>query len=1312
MNSLEKIFYSIKSSNTKEMKLYSTRELIKQLREYADHTLYILKNIYSLVSSENTHNRLCGAKLLHALPWFEYAFDFGIDTSVKTSDYVYLQSKELQVDSGPRKDVKGEIKKFLKLEHVGAEFVENNDIIEQGFVSIRLKTADVNEKNIENVYDFFEAINLILLSPDWFKRHGGFLSYCAIVATANNWDFDKDIEHNTSNGTNTSRIEEGKLAVNPIKVVLSGDLFNKIFEIFKNDKFNDFVGDVTSSPVKEAACLLLKYIYPLLDNKLVIFEITHLLTSKDWQEQFSALLALSQLKSHFNQDLIDGTDLLDNFVSLLIGLLQSPDEDVKFLSADLLTYIVVHFKVPETVLSQILDVCWGEISGDVDVSHASILILFRVICCKGNVPPLLSFAPLYPCFTSHSSTIRASALALAQVFDGDEFRYLLAEAILLETSGSYIQADILRSKIPGAEGSFATHFLRIISQGILKPYNEDDFACYDELFFTVDGIKSVGVPSNMNNRAVLFDILLDINNAEHCSETLLGETYKALYEHRRRIGKSSSSEQLPASEEHINQISDVQIVQESIEDDFKLYHSLKKMPIKEFKAITNDPFYRTVYTNCTETFIELLRLKVAQNIFSVADLSSYIILENSTEMLKIFIQFIQKSPHIEKICEKFIDLIIKLSQEARKVIPETPDSKRSKTKSEVQISYTQEITLRAVSNLKTFFSILGLNIIKLSTFKYLLEHQDRLVFFEECAEFLNGDNSIDQIFSEALEKGNAKIINKFLSNMNYNCQFVRRMLKNFDSGLLSQTIEHSNPSFNIVFVKPVLQAGSASSNLLSRILCSLHFTTDETIQDEYLINLIETEREEVKMLVNPSAIKEYNIEIPMSIDLRGYQKEGIKWISFLSRFNLNGVLADDMGLGKTVQTLCYVLNEMYSKKTNRRLLILCPASLSTHWQEEIRRVFNIEATICDSKCSGKSSRIAIMSYDMFRRDTSLDGIKWYFTVFDEGHLLKNRGTVLYAKCKRIIAEHMIILTGTPVHNSTEDLFSLFEIIQPGYLGDESTFSSQYGCRVTEKNVQAMEARLEALHKKTVPFIMRRLKSEVLTDLPPKIIKDLAVEMDGKQEELYKKISSGCKDGEFEGYASLKSSGLSILKDSLKAASHPFYFSKDIGSAKTATLLELFSMCGNSKVLVFFQLKSTIDYVIEESGLSNYLRLDGSVPVNQRGNVVTRFNTEAVPYLFLTTAIGGLGLNLTAADVVVFYEHDWNPFNDLQAMDRAHRLGQKKTVNVFRLICKGTIEEKVMNYQNFKLYVANTIVTQQNNDIQKMETKDILEKFQQ
>lgn len=1379
MNALEKMFNSIRSAPSKELKLYSTRELMRQLSEYEEHTLYILKNLYQLLTSESFLNRICGAKILNRMTIFEYVLEFHL-SSAKASDYVYLQFKDIKEDeelSNVRQ--KSVIKKMLSLEHVETEFLDAMEL-EKGVGGHVHKTAEYREKDIENVYDFFEAIGLILLSPDWFKRHGGFVAYCAMISSSDPFG-DMDA---SSTSVCLESCAKHIMREDKIKIKLSGDLFNKIFEILKNDKFNDFEDDITSSPVRESASLLLKIIYPLLSNDLILFEITNLLTSESWQEQFSGLIALSHLKEYFSEELVTSRTFetagnKHTLVDLLIVLLDSDDEDVKYISADLLNDVILRFVGKRNAdVDTICRKCWEQIEDEVDIAHskASLIILLRTIYDKFSLPSPESFAPLYPCFTSSVQLIRNCVLELSRIFDGTEFLYLLAESILLEphNENGCCKAEckmvpkgleILQAKVNGATlpvlRDFGNHFFGIISSDIGMPYKEDDFGCYEEAFFTVDGIKSIGGVHILNNRAILFSVIRGISGIDGSTTTLLGSSLCSLYRH---LCSNRDSDAKRAKVRENIALKDV--LMESVDYDIKAYASLRRMPVQEFKAMIEDPFYHTLYPLCHEYCLEYIRMVACANLNVVVDFSPYFVLESSAKFLRIVLDAIfcgtgaHDEHRVNAVVEAAWRLLTSLHEEKEFLEISRRNSELFATECKKQHSrkkhsvyesksksHKEIVSEQAIDNLTVFFEVLGCRLLSLNVFESIMISSDRLVFFEHTIQFylschVGTRTQIVDIFNEALEKRNVAILKAFISSIEFNCLFVKHVLQTLDILLLSSLLDYSDPSFNVLFVKPVLRSMHADTpeasrmkvqGMLSRIICSLHFSPNPKIADQALLNLIAQEKEDVQMMVDPSLIREYDIKVEMKVQLRDYQKEGIKWLSFLSRFNLNGVLADDMGLGKTVQVLTFLVNEMYircggsgSRSANKainsstlRSLIICPSSLCTHWRDELHRYFDVDSTLYEMK-KPKASGITVCSYDTLRRDGFLESIDWFMIIFDEGHVLKNRSTVLYSKVKALRSTKKSILTGTPIHNSVEDIFSLFDIIMPGYFGTESEFLSTYNCKITDKNVQVMESRLDGLHKKILPFIMRRLKSDVLKDLPPKIIKDLIVELNAEQLSLYTKIQQGegqetPTDEQDGGYASLRKMSLVRTKNLLKAASHPSHFNVSIPSSKTSALLDIFTMCGGEnaqrKVLVFFQFKKTIDLVVEELQLTNYLRLDGTVPVSQRGLIASRFNSEPVPYLFLTTSIGGLGLNLTSADTVVFYEHDWNPFNDLQAMDRAHRLGQKNVVNVFRLISKGTIEEKVMNYQNFKLYVAKTLITQQNNEIETMDTKDILERFQ-
>ena len=418
--------------------------------------------------------------------------------------------------------------------------------------------------------------------------------------------------------------------------------------------------------------------------------------------------------------------------------------------------------------------------------------------------------------------------------------------------------------------------------------------------------------------------------------------------------------------------------------------------------------------------------------------------------------------------------------------------------------------------------------------------------------------------------------------------------------------------------------------------------------------------------------------------------------------------------------------------------------------------------------------VVIMSYDALRQDVEYltTNKSFSYCILDEGHAIRNPKARITQAVKKIRAEHRLLLSGTPIQNDVVELWSLFDFLMPGFLGTEREFKTSYGIAgarsaAAKKGGGLTEAgalTMGALHKQVMPFVLRRTKDEVLKDLPPKIIQDVYVDLSVNQKKLYDAFEGssvkseietavsgggGGADGDGTGATSHVFQALQYLR---KLCSHPRLVNggkKAVGgkvsaedaSPKFVALKQILLDAGigrdpdveredqetggfakkesessGHRVLIFTQLKGLLDLVEEElfgtmmRGVS-WLRLDGSVPPTRRFDVVRKFNADpSIDVLLLTTHVGGLGLNLTSADTVVFLEHDWNPQKDLQAMDRAHRLGQKKTVNVYRLLTKGTMEEKIMGLQRFKLDVANAVVNTDNMSLSAMDTGQMLELF--
>ncbi|XP_028801250.1 TATA-binding protein-associated factor BTAF1 isoform X1 [Neltuma alba] len=555
----------------------------------------------------------------------------------------------------------------------------------------------------------------------------------------------------------------------------------------------------------------------------------------------------------------------------------------------------------------------------------------------------------------------------------------------------------------------------------------------------------------------------------------------------------------------------------------------------------------------------------------------------------------------------------------------------------------------------------------------------------------------------------------------------------------------------------------------------------------------------LEQLLDNSHIEDYRLCTELKVILRRYQQEGINWLAFLKRFKLHGILCDDMGLGKTLQASAIVASEIaehQSLNENEELLpsiIICPSTLVAHWAFEIEKYIDVsivstlqyigsaQERMCtrDNFCK---HNVIITSYDVVRKDIDyLVQIQWNYCILDEGHIIKNAKSKVTLAVKQLKAQHRLILSGTPIQNNIMDLWSLFDFLMPGFLGTERQFHATYGKpllaardpKCSARDAEAGVLAMEALHKQVMPFLLRRTKEEVLSDLPEKIIQDRYCDLSPVQLKLYEQFSGSRVKQEIssivvmnestateESSRSPKASShvFQALQYLLKLCSHPLLvvgekipdqlstilsellpvdseimseLHKLHHSPKLVALQEILEECGigidssgsesavsigQHRVLIFAQHKAFLDIIerdLFQTHMKNvtYLRLDGSVEPEKRFEIVKTFNSDpTIDVLLLTTHVGGLGLNLTSADTLVFVEHDWNPMRDHQAMDRAHRLGQKKVVNVHRLIMRGTLEEKVMSLQRFKVSVANAVINAENASMKTMNTDQLLDLF--
>ncbi len=463
-------------------------------------------------------------------------------------------------------------------------------------------------------------------------------------------------------------------------------------------------------------------------------------------------------------------------------------------------------------------------------------------------------------------------------------------------------------------------------------------------------------------------------------------------------------------------------------------------------------------------------------------------------------------------------------------------------------------------------------------------------------------------------------------------------------------------------------------------------------------------------------------------DLRPYQMEGVQWLERLRMMYLNGILADDMGLGKTLQAITAITQHRLKHK-EAKTLIVCPTSLLYNWKEEFHK-FNpkIKAMVIDGipqmrkKLLGDVNNhdVFITSYTLLQKDIELYKlIPFTYVILDEAQHIKNRSTRNAKSVKMVQAAHRLILTGTPVENSLEDLWSLMDFLMPGFL---STFE-----RFAEKHLRAPPAvhaqNIQYLKRKVSPFILRRMKSDVLKDLPPVSEIVYHCQLSPVQEELYRSYAASARNEltklvERDGFDKVQIHVLATLTRLKQICCHPAIFAKEkaeLGdSAKYDMLLELLQslVSGGHRTIIFSQYTRMLQLMREDfqqRGIA-FSYLDGNT--KDRLEIVKEFNENtSIPVFLLSLKAGGTGLNLVGADTVIHYDMWWNPAVENQATDRVHRLGQKQSVSSYKLVTLGTIEEKIVEMQKSKKGLVKKVVSCDDEAIAKLTWEDVLELLQ-
>jgi superfamily II DNA or RNA helicase len=439
--------------------------------------------------------------------------------------------------------------------------------------------------------------------------------------------------------------------------------------------------------------------------------------------------------------------------------------------------------------------------------------------------------------------------------------------------------------------------------------------------------------------------------------------------------------------------------------------------------------------------------------------------------------------------------------------------------------------------------------------------------------------------------------------------------------------------------------------------------------------------------VPPPAVPSLSTTLP----LRPYQREGAAWLVAKARAGSGGLLADEMGLGKTIQTLALV------EALTGPVLVVCPSSLVWNWRREAAQFLpGLPVLTLDGPTREKRfaeiprHRLIVTSYALLRRDSErYRGVRFSAVVLDEAQHIKNPDSQNAKAACALAAQSRFILTGTPIENSLRDLWSLYEFLLPGYLGPRQDFRDRYETPLLNGDRGPLWERLQ---RRIRPHLLRRLKRDILTELPDKIEQVIEVELSPAQKSAYTQLQQSARTQidqlatQNGGAARMKVlTALLRLRQAccdLRLLGAP----ETTASAKLEALLELLgeAMDGGHRVLVFSQFASMLDLIgraLDEQAIA-HCRLDGST--RDRGAVVDRFqNDPAIPVFLISLKAGGVGLNLTAADTVIHFDPWWNPAAEAQATDRAHRIGQKNVVTAIKLIARDTVEERVLRMQEKK-----------------------------
>ncbi len=462
--------------------------------------------------------------------------------------------------------------------------------------------------------------------------------------------------------------------------------------------------------------------------------------------------------------------------------------------------------------------------------------------------------------------------------------------------------------------------------------------------------------------------------------------------------------------------------------------------------------------------------------------------------------------------------------------------------------------------------------------------------------------------------------------------------------------------------------------------------------------------------------------------LRSYQQQGLNWLQFLRIYEFNGILADDMGLGKTVQTLAHLLKEKESKRMDKPCLIIAPTSLMSNWRREVQQ-FTPKLSVLVLQGPQRQQYfdtmdqydLIISTYPLLVRDEEiLLAQKYHYLILDEAQVIKNPRAKAARVVRKITARHRLCLTGTPMENHLGELWALYDFLMPGFLGDSKSFGQRFRAPIEKQGDTEQRQRLV---RRVAPFLLRRTKGEVLSELPDKTEIIRSVSLANKQAALYESIRLSMEKKVRDAIANkgLARSHITILDALLKlrqVCCDPRLLSlaqakKVKDSAKLEMLMKMLPemLEEGRRILIFSQFTKMLEIIEQKlyDNNINYTKLTGQT--RKRDQVIEQFRRGEADVFLISLKAGGVGLNLTEADTVIHYDPWWNPAVENQATDRTHRIGQKKAVFVYKLITENTLEEKIISMQARKRKLAEGVYKQgKQSDTIKFNADDLQELF--